>query len=176
MNAEIQLPRRSDRCFATERPFEVGDAIAVVLLETTEGYERRDYALDSAPEILKLEIARWRTIRRAPSQPSPHAIDRVAIFDFFKKLSEPDSPHQVQFRFVLALLLWRKKALHFELSEPRENGECWHFSVPKSEECFEVYRPELDDEDVERLSAQLESLLSEGVSDLEMVGAGAQGV
>lgn len=170
MNTDFQMPRRSDRCFASGKVFEVGDPIAVVLLETTEGYERRDYAGEAAPETLQLEIARWRTTKRAPAQSSPHAIDRAAIFEFFKRLNTPESPEQVQFRFVLSLLLWRKKVINFERSEPRNEGEIWYFMTPKSNETFEVFRPELDDEDIERLSTQLETLLSDDAGALQAVG------
>jgi hypothetical protein len=175
MNSDFTMPRRSDRCFSTERVFEVGDEIAVILLETPAGYERRDYAAEAAPELLEMEIARWRTTKRAPSQPSPHAIDRAAIYEFFRRLSEPDSPHKLQFRFVLALLLWRKKVLSLERSEMSDSGEIWHFSSPRSGEVFEVTKPELDDEDVERLGNQLEALLSEGAGALQFVATDSEG-
>jgi hypothetical protein len=156
---EYEMPRRADHCAACQHPFEVGDVIQACLVETPTGYDRRDYC-GHCEVPAEPRIGLWRTHRRAPAvRHSSTVFDRQAALDFFRRLT-PDTPERQQFQFVLALLLWRKKALVFESSRSDDQGETWRFAVPKSDEAFELPRPELDEQRMDQLGSQLELLLS----------------
>lgn len=166
MATEYQMPRRGERCCTCERRFEIGDTIQACLYETPAGYERRDYCATCEPPNEPC-LALWRTRRPAPSTPPRTPFDREAILAFFRRLDDAETPAKLQLRFVLALLLWRKKVLAFESSSADAGGvETWHFTLPKSDVAYDVRRPDLDEDRIEQLSAQLEALLTGDQADL----------
>jgi hypothetical protein len=155
------MPRRADACQACSREFAIGDRIVAELHATAAGYERQDFCTTCRPTANVECLATWLWRRAAtPTAARPLSFDREAILAFFERLSAQVNPAQAQFRFVLALLLWRKKALRFDKSVPNEHGEDWDFVEPRSGRKFSLPRPELDEREIEALSQQLESLLS----------------
>lgn len=171
MSQDWQMPRRGEACSACQAHFEHGTHFNDYLFETNAGYERRDFCLTCAPPAEPLPIGHWRTRRPMPMVRRAAAFDREAVFGFFQRLHSAAEPHQVQFRFVLALLLWRKKVLKFVETLATESGEAWKFIQPQSQETYDVQRPELDEEEIDRLSRQLEDLLASGGEAMETIAA-----
>ncbi|MEW6250701.1 MAG: hypothetical protein AB1716_08625 [Planctomycetota bacterium] len=66
---------------------------------------------------------------------------------------------RVRLRFVLALLLWRKKVLRLERTLALADHEVWEF-VTRTGAVHRVPRPQLDEAQLEQLSVQLEELLA----------------
>lgn len=164
MAHEWNMPRQSPSCCACEREFEVGEAFGAFLYTAPGGFERRDYCAACAPAD-DAALAHWKTRRPAPSTRRAPAFDRETVFTFFSRLDDPDTPDKLQFRFVLALLLWRKKVLRFAETITDREGELWRFETPTGGQRYDVRRPELDETQIERLSAQLEQLLAGGPAD-----------
>lgn len=160
MATDWQMPRRSDSCSGCQVVFEPGAGFTAYLYDSPAGFERRDFCNDCRPPAEPPPLGNWRTRRPASTARKTAAFDRDAVLGFFNRLDKADTPEQLRFRFVLALLLWRKKALKFETSETREDGEYWRFSAVSTRQRCDVFRPELDEEEIDRLSAQLEALLA----------------
>lgn len=154
------MPRSGEMCFGTRRAFEPGEEFKVYLYDTPDGYERRDYALDYEPPAEPAPLATWRTHRATETTRKLQAFDPQAVQMFFERLADATTPQQVQFRFVLALLLWRKKALRLERTRQVDEHEVWHFIAPRTGVLHDVTRPELDEAELESLSSQLEQLLA----------------
>jgi hypothetical protein len=166
-----QMPRRAEACAACRRGFEPGEPIRAYLYEFPEGYERRDYCANCRPPDEPFAIGAWRTRRPEPTTKKTAAFDRQAIYRFFERLDDADTPEKQRLRFILALLLWRKKVLKFNGSETRDEHEVWRFGAPHTDEMHAVVRPDLDEDQLERLGAQLELLLTGEVDDLNAVAA-----
>lgn len=169
MATEWNMPRHGHTCTTCGRTFEPGDAFQAYIYAAGEGFERRDVCLTCTPSGADAPLGFWKTRRPIPTQRKHFAFDREAIFTFFTRLDEGGPPGRVQFRFVLALLLWRKKALKFLDSHDADGRELWRFTTPHGEQQFEIERPALDEQQVESLSVQLEQLLAGGSSDLGAV-------
>lgn len=165
MATDWQMPRRSDACCGCGVVFEPGANLTAILYDTLTGYERRDFCDACQPPADPSALGSWRTRRPMPTTRKTVAFDREAVLGFFQRLTNAESPEQLRFRFVLALLLWRKKALKFESSDTRSDGEYWRFTSVSSKERWDILRPELDEEEIDRLSKQLESLLASVSAD-----------
>jgi hypothetical protein len=139
------------------------------LFESPEGYERRDYCASCRPPDEPFAIGSWKTRRLQPAVKAAQKFDREALQGFFEQLEDAETAERRQLRFVLALLLWRKKALKFEGSGVEDGREVWRFVAPRSGAAHTVVRPDLDEERLERLVEQLEGLLSGEVSELQVV-------
>ncbi len=171
MATEWNMPRRTDTCQACTRGFEIGETFQAFLHETDEGYERRDYCQKCIPENPAGAIGSWKARRLAPATKKVLPFDRDAVYAFFELLEDAEASHQVQFRFVLALLLWRKKALKLERTTEQNGRELWDFVTPRTGARHSVERPDLDEAQLEQLSGQLEQLLAGEPGDLDVVVA-----
>lgn len=175
MSHEWQMPRRGEACSACQTAFEPGTAFNAYLYETSAGYERRDFCVNCTPHAEPEPIGFWRTRRPQPAARKIAAFDREAVYAFFQRLQAADAAGQIQFRFVLALLLWRKKVLKFDETVHADGNEVWRFTQPQTHETYNVTRPELDETEIERLSDQLEQLLAGQPGELEPLASGTDG-
>jgi hypothetical protein len=165
------MPRAGNACVACGRTFEVGESFRACLYEMPEGYDRRDYCRDCPVPASPDPVATWTPRRAAPAPKRVQRFDREAVYRFFERLDEADEPDKVQFRFVLALLLWRKKVLKLERSVTVDEREIWEFRMPVVGELHRVARPELAEEHLERLSMQVEQLLAGEPGELDATTA-----
>ena len=158
--SEWKLPPRAETCAACGRAFEDGQTIQACIHLTREGFVRTDLCPDcprpSEPEPLGV----WRTRFRLPEKEPKPQFDRGGLLGLLAQTAEADDPQTLKFRFVLALLLWRKKALRLTTTVRADGTELWRFVEPKTDQRYDVRRPELTEDDLARLSAQLEALLS----------------
>lgn len=171
MPDDWQMPRRGEACLVCKHAFEPGETIQAYLYESPKGYERRDYCVNCQPPDEPAAMGCWRTRRPEPATKKVRPFDREAIYGFFERLEDADTPEKRQLRFVLALLLWRKKVLQLARSETSGASEVWHFVVSRSGESHAVERPDLDEDQLERLGAQLEQLLAGEVGELSPVAS-----
>ncbi len=160
MATDWQMPRPGTACRACAHAFEPGETFRACLHEAGSGYERRDYCANCGPPAEPAALATWQTRRPAPATKKIQPFDRAAMYEVFRRLDDSPEPEKAQFRFVLALLLWRKRVLKFERSRAAADREEWEFSVPASGEVHRVARPDLAEDELERLSGQLEQLLA----------------
>jgi len=168
LSSDWSMPRRTEQCAACGRGFEVGSRFRACLYEAAEGYERRDYCADCAVPDDPPTVGSWMTQRPEPSSKKVQPFDREAIYQFFTRLDDPQEPNQIQFRFVLALLLWRKKVIKLGPTVEEDGMEVWEFTTPSTGETHRVIRPAIDEHQLERLSDDVEQLLAGQPGNLEL--------
>src|ERR1051326_172711 len=165
------MPRAGQNCSACQRAFGPDEEFRANLYEAAEGYERRDFCGACEAPAMPFSVASWRGRAATADQKKAPVVGRGAIFGFFQRL-DADNPQKLQFRFVLALLLWRKKVLKFDGAEEGAGRESWRVSVVRGEEHLDVERPDLAEDELERLSLQLDELISGGPISQENAVAG----
>ncbi len=159
--SEWEVGRITGRCCVTGREFAEGDAYYAVLLETPEGFERRDYSDQGWTGPPEGSFCHWRG-RIAPREKKPTliAVDQGVLINLFLRLEDDASLMKQQFRFVLALLLMRKRLLRFEQTVHNADREYWQMRLVKEQSLHQVINPRLTDLEVDRLQAQLTAILS----------------
>jgi len=165
---EWNMPRRGESCVGCGRLFEIGESLQAILYEVSGGYQRKDFCERCPPPAEPVPLAVWKTRRPAPATPKSQPFDREAVYAFFQRLEADERPEHQQFRFVLALLLWRKRVLKFRETERRDDTEYWNFSAPHVGRMHTAARPDLAEDELERLSAQLEQLLTGQAADVTL--------
>ena len=106
----------------------------------------------------------WKTVVEPPESRRRVFVDDDVLMDLFQRLEGEDGPQRVAFRFVLALILMRKRRLKFVGRSGGAGDEPQRWMLhPRGAEADEppiaVVNPELDDEDVRELTAQLGEIL-----------------
>jgi hypothetical protein len=168
------MPRRGDVCFGCQHRFAAGEPLAAYLYGVGGIYERRDYCEHCQPATEPAPLAVWKTRRPEPTAKKVQAFDRDTIYKLFERLEEAHEDAQLQFRFVLALLLWRKRILKLERTVAVEGREAWEFVAAHSGAAHRVVHPEMSEDELERLSTQLEQLLAGQPGELEILSGGSQ--
>lgn len=171
MSNDWSMPPRTERCAACARAFEVGETFQACLIQVGEDYQRQDYCLTCPVPASPAPVGVWRTRRPEPAARRLQPFDREAICAFFERLDGCDDPARLRFRFVLALLLWRKKVLKLEHTRTTDPGEAWEFAMPRTGATYVVPRPDLDVEQLEHLSDQLEHLLAGQPGEFDSVAS-----
>jgi hypothetical protein len=87
-------------------------------------------------------------------------MDVESVYAMFEGLQAALEPQQKQLRFVLALLLWRRRVLKLTDTQYQDDREVWHFTAPARDAVHLVDRPPLSENEIDQLSAQLEALIS----------------
>lgn len=140
------------------------------------GFKRLDVSLEawqagSRPDRI---YSFWRSTVPEANQKRKMFVDNDVLMSLFRRLADSDQPQRLAFRFVLALILMRKRLLKYESSQKRPRGaggegepvlqEWWRVSYkppgPGTEpEFFEVLNPELDETQIEQVTQQLGEVL-----------------
>lgn len=162
------IGRSSGQCAASGEPFVPGAPCVVALVEREDDpslpLARLDFSESgwNSPARPKGIIAFWRSIVAAPGEKKRGFVDDQTLLDLFERLGGDDRTHRVRFRFVLMLLLVRKRLLRVVSTESIGGVETWHV-LPKGaaegEQPMSVTNPKLDEVAMKEVTDQLGEVL-----------------
>ena len=157
--ADWEIQKTLGSCFGSGREFAEDEEYFAALVEGEEGFERRDYCSEYWEENRPEVYCFWKT-RLVSRGKKKLFVDDEMLFSFFNRLEEETDEEKVNFRFVLTLILMRKKKLKYD-SMREENGvEKWRLRVAGGDKQYvEVVNPHLDEASIESLSSQVGQIL-----------------
>ena len=109
---EIHGPARM--CAATGRELKPGDRFHAVLTEQDGKLVRTDYAADAWPGAPPTAVAHWAGRVPAADKPRKPVVNDEVLLGCFDRLKDSADPDGLNFRYVAALLLMRRKRFRFE--------------------------------------------------------------
>ena len=161
MAREYDIAKSSGACSACERELAIEEEFIVALFDTAEGFRRDDFCKpcwerrsDEAAKAFSI----WHSRIPRPDEPKKPVINNNILVEFFEKLDGRDEPAKINFRFVLALMLMRKKLLIYDSSDEEEGREVWTMHYRSEQASVKVVRPELDEEQIAEVGGQLGAL------------------
>ena len=86
-------------------------------------------------------------------------MDDEVLLDIFERLAGTDERVKINFRFVLALILMRKRILKYQQTDYRDSQELWIMGQVREQTKHEVINPRLDDAQIREVSEQLSAIL-----------------
>jgi len=114
------IPRNERVCAECAKAFEPGDALFSALYLEDNLFVRHDRCPDCwEPRKGGGEFSYWRTIIPEPEDPAKKKrridamLDPQVLFDVFREMTDDPDPRKRRFRFVLSLMLVRRKKLRF---------------------------------------------------------------
>jgi hypothetical protein len=159
----FSIARPAGRCSVTGRQFAVNEKFMAALRETPAGLERLDVALEAWEAFDKSPmLAFWVARMPAAEEKRPLFVDDNVLLDLFERLGDATEPGKVNFRFLLGLILMRKRLLVYERSR-QESAErqFWVVRLKGSENTLDMLDPKLDEQQMRDVSGQLGQILSE---------------
>ena len=157
--AEWEIEKSQEQCAGSGRSIECGEDYFAALVESAEGLIRKDYSVEywesENPEVYCF----WKTRLPKPDEKKHIFVDDEMLMAFFDRLKEETEPEKVNFRFVLTLVLMRKRRLKYDSTKTEDGKEVWRLKRMSDKEFDEVVNPHLDEEQVEQLSSQIGQIL-----------------
>ncbi len=156
---EWEINKPLGQCCGTGRKIEYGEEYFGALVEIDEGLQRRDFCADYWESEKPNVFCYWRSKLPHPDQKKQIFVDDEMLMAFFERLENETGQEKVNFRFVLALILMRKRRLKYDATRVENAKEIWRLRIVGGKEIVEVTNPHLDEEQVEQLSSQIGQIL-----------------
>ncbi len=154
-----KVERTAGVCAGSGQPLEPGQEYYAALIDTPTGFERKDFSIEywdqNKPEVYSF----WKTIIPQPNEKKKLFVDDSVLINFFERLAQETDQLKVNFRFVLALILMRKRKLKYEDTLRQDNKEIWVMRFVRETDTHKVENPQLNDEQIEQVSQELSAIL-----------------
>ncbi|MBP8305450.1 MAG: hypothetical protein KBE04_15155 [Phycisphaerae bacterium] len=154
------IHRPQGQCCATGQKIEVGQEYYAALVETDQGLERRDFSAEYWEHERPSVYCFWKTRLPEASAKRPLFVDDQMLTVFFDRLAQETEPERVAFRFVLALVLMRRRRLKYEATVTEGGAESWRLRWVGQKDTVDVVNPHLDEERITQLSQQIGQVLN----------------
>jgi hypothetical protein len=157
-----EVARPEGRCQVSGEPIEPGIKFMAALRETAAGFERVDVSLNAWASFDRAGVlAHWQTTMPRAEQKKKLFVDDQVLCELFERLSGVTEPAKLNFRFVLGLILMRKRMIIYETSRVEGEREVWSVRLKGREDRLDLLNPRLDEQQVQEVSQQLSEILNE---------------
>ncbi len=134
------------------------------LRETPEGFERIDISLTRWNDFDRRDVlAFWQTVMPHAEQKKKVFVDDAVLCELFDRLGAATEANKLNFRFVLGLILMRKRLLAYEGTRHEEGRDIWSVRHKGRDEKFDLIDPKLDEQQMMDVSRQLSEILNEEI-------------
>jgi hypothetical protein len=120
---EWEIKARAHRCAKSEEPFGDGATIYTLLYRDRNGFRREDIS-EQAWLTMKDHVrpfSFWKSRYEVPPPPAPEPVSKESGEALLRKLLREDQPDHLNARYVLSIMLERKKTL--KQVDVRENDD-----------------------------------------------------
>jgi hypothetical protein len=149
-------------CHITNQPILPGQKFMAALRETPAGFERLDISLDAWSQFDRKDvIGFWQTIMPKGEQKIKIFVDDQVLCEIFERLADTTEPPKLSFRFVLGLILMRKRMIVYEDTRVEGDREIWKVRFKGRDDRLDLLNPRLDEQQVMEVSQQLSEILNE---------------
>ena len=142
---DYQIQGRTLRCARTGRELRPGERMWSVLLLDGARFVRQDFAAEAWDAPPPGAFAAWQGKVPPREKPRKPTIDDEVLVECLARLEDDPTPEKASFRYVLALLLMRRKRLRLE----EEAGGVLRLRCPKTGATYLVPDPALSDGELE---------------------------
>ncbi len=158
--ADWEIKKTLGQCYETGRELAIGQEYYAALVEIETGQlERRDYSVDCWERDKPVVYCFWKTKMPDSQQKKKLFIDDEMLMAFFERLTEETEQEKINFRFVLTLVLMRKRKLKYESSDIKDGAEIWTLRITGGDQRVQVVNPNLTENEIEQLSSQMGQIL-----------------
>jgi len=163
MNVEWAIKSRNDRCAVTGRPFADGESFYTLLFDEPGGFRREDLSVaawQERPKDAPRPFSLWRSKYEMPP-PISEPLEKATAEDLLRRYMAENNPELGTARYILAVMLERKKLLKEIETRKAEQGELLRiYEHVKTGEVFVIPDPQLRLDQIADVQAQIAELLS----------------
>jgi hypothetical protein len=168
MSQDWEIRKRSEVCTTTNRPFHEGEFFYTAIYREGDGFRREDLsdeAWGTRPEG-DAPFSFWRSKFEMPPPPPPEPLAKQDAEGILRKLIEENSDATKNARYILALMLERKRILKpMESSDP----DVLVYERAQTGETFLIPNPRLSLAQVPEVQKEVTALLGLQLGAEQMV-------
>ncbi len=156
------VPRAGGICAVSGQTIAAGEKFVAALRETPAGLERLDISLPAWEAFDRSALLGfWQTVMPHSQEKKKLFVDDEVLCTLFERLGDATEPNKVHFRFVLGLILMRKRLVVYEGARRDADRDVWVVRMKGKEEKLDLIDPKLDEQQVAEVSQQLGQILNE---------------
>jgi hypothetical protein len=156
------VPRPAGHCAVTGRKIEPGEKLFAAIRETPEGIERVDVSPEAWEGFDRAGVlAFWQTVMPTHEVKKKVFVDDEVLCTLFERLADASEPVKINFRFVLGLILMRKRLIVYEDGRQEGGRDVWVVRMKGKDERLILVDPKLDEQQVAEVSQQLGEILNQ---------------
>jgi hypothetical protein len=145
---DYQIQPSTRRCCATGREMQPGERCYSVLLDEGGKLVRKDYSPEAWQGPPADAFSFWAGRVAAPQGRRRPAFDDEVLLDCFGRLEGQTEPGRINLRYVVALLLMRRRRFQFEEARPEGGGEVLTLRCTRTGTRHRVVNPGLTEEEM----------------------------
>lgn len=161
MATDWDIREPASRCSLCEKEFAGGQEVHSALVEIEDSFERYDCCeacwQSNRPEAV---YSTWRTTTPEREKPIAKRLNSEVVLDFFHRLENEADRRKQSFRYVLALMLLRKKVMRFEGVEREDGAEMMVLRDARSGVPYSVPDLHLAGEELSQMTEEISRLLN----------------
>jgi hypothetical protein len=162
MLSEWEIKARSRHCARTQEMFEDGATIFTLLFRERAGFRREDIS-EKAWQLVKESVVPfsfWKSKFQAAPPPAPEAMPKESVEELLRRLVTEDLPEHLNARYVLAILLERKRTLKQVDVRETADDKILIYEHVKTGEAFIIQDPRLRLDQLDAVQEEIYSLLA----------------
>lgn len=158
----FEIARPLGKCCSCLADIAPQQKFLAALRETPAGFERLDCCTACQASLDRTGVvAFWHTVMPDRELKKKVFVDDQVLCDLFERLADVQEPAKVNFRFVLGLILMRKRLIVYESTRQDGRGEVWTVRPRGRETMLELLNPRLDEQQVQEVAGQIGQILNQ---------------
>ncbi|HUS46877.1 MAG TPA: hypothetical protein VM098_02070 [Phycisphaerae bacterium] len=163
MAKEYDIGKAASKCVQCSRQLQTGEEFVATVKEAGDEFQRQDFCItcwSAAGRDESAMLAVWRSRVPQSHEKNKLLVDNEVIVNFFDRLDGAEEPAKINFRFILGLVLMRKKLLVYDRMRKEPDGrEVWQMHFRSDQRAVEVTDPHMDDVKIAEVSQQLNQIM-----------------
>ncbi|HEX8914032.1 MAG TPA: hypothetical protein VF796_16915 [Humisphaera sp.] len=157
------VPKPGGVCGVSGRAIAPGERFMAAVRESPTGIERVDVAAEHWDAADKTDmLASWHAVMPKGEEKKKLFVDDEVLCTLFERLADATEPAKVNFRFVLGLILMRKRLVLYDGTRHEPDGrDVWVVRMRGRQDTLELVDPKLNAEQTLEVSQQLGQVLNE---------------
>lgn len=155
MMTDYQIQPNTRRCEVTGRELKPGERFYTALLEEGDHFVRKDYGSESWQGPPSGAFSFWSGKVPQPEDAHKPRFDDDLLEECFHRLEGQTEPSKLNFRYVIALLLMRRKRLRFDQIVKDGSEERICVTCASNGEKYQLVNPRLGDEEMARVQEEV---------------------
>jgi hypothetical protein len=157
--SDYQIEANSRRCATTGKELQPGERCFTALFDQAGHLVRRDYCHEAWQGPPADSFSFWSgRVPPADDHGRPR-IDDDALMECFLRLQGQTQSDRVKFRYVVTLLLMRRRRVKWQRTRPGHDSEVMVVKCSKTADVHEVVNPRMTDEDIESVQQEVVRVL-----------------
>ena len=144
---DYQIQPSTRRCSVTGRELKPGEKVYSVLLDEGGKFVRKDFAAEAWQGPPENAFSFWAGRVSTGDKKRRPPIDDELLLDCFQRLDGRIETERVNFRFVVALLLMRRRRLKFEEARTEDGQEVMYLRCNQTGTHHRVVNPNLTEDE-----------------------------